>query len=433
MNKPYLKLTVFLFLFLFNRTFGQPNIPDTNFAAAIRAACSTCIDGSNNLTSLASTITTLNVNHANISSLAGIEGFTQLNIFSCEYNNLISVPTLPSTLTQLFCEGNQISSLPALPSGLVILALKSNNLTSLPSLPSGLVRLNINQNHITLLPTLPNTLESLSAYLNNLTSLPSPLPTSLKVLGVNSNNISSVPNLPSSLTFLDVAGNSLLTTLPTLPDGLTGLYTGSGITYISNRPIAITCAVSSLPICSTGIGCTVLPLELIDFQIITHDKNIEITWTTSSESNISDFTLERSDNSEKFYPLSIQQSKGDLESVSHYSFIDENPNGINYYRLKTNEKDGSFTYSKILSAVLNKQKQALAYPNPFKNSLKIKTSESYISDNVHIQLMDLTGRIYFSKTYNAEETINTQDIPKGMYIVSILQGNETINLKMIKE
>jgi Secretion system C-terminal sorting domain len=508
MNKPYLKLTAFLFLFLFNRTFGQ-NIPDANFAAAIRAACSTCIDANDNLTPSASTITTLNVNNKNISSLAGVDGFTQLNILECEHNKIASITALPSTLTQLFCEDNKITALPSsLPVNMTILALKSNMLTSLPTLPTTLTKLNITFNQIGSLPTLPPNLESLSAYSNLLTSIPT-LPSSIRIFGVSYNRlnalptlpegvtfvdcslnqittlpsipstvtfldcslnqISTIPVLPNSLTYLSCGNNASLSSLPTLPsdlktlnasssqlgflpalpNGLTTLdisssnitclpplpntltsliTSGTSITCIPNKPPGLT---TSLPVCSSG-GCT-LPLELTDLQSITHDKTIEITWTTSSESNLSDFILERSDDNKKYSPLSIQQPKGDLGSISHYSFIDENPNSINYYRLKINEKDGSFTYSKILSAILNKQKQALAYPNPFENGLKIKTSGSDPSENMHIQLMDITGRIYISKTYISDEMIDTQDIPKGIYIVSVTQGSETMNMKMIKE
>jgi Secretion system C-terminal sorting domain len=509
MNKSYLKLTAFLFLFLFNRTFGQ-NIPDANFAAAIRAACPTCIDGSNNLTSLAKDLTTLNVSNKNISDLTGIIGFEKLKIFHCDTNNittiptlpssitelwcevnqiaslpilhegmnilglksnkLISIPALPSTLTQLWCEDNQITSLPTLHNGITILGLKNNNLSYLPALPNTLTRLNINQNHITSLPPLPNTLESLSAYSNNLTSLPSPLPTNLQVFGVNSNQLTSIPDIPSSVYFLDCNANSGINSIPSLPNGLKTLIisgthissftvlpnglqtldisstnitclptlpntltslttTSTGITCIPNKPSGLT---TSLPICNSGGGCT-LPLELTDFQLFTLDNNIKITWTTSSESNLSDFTLERSDDNGKYYPLSIQQPKGDLASISHYSFIDENPNNVNYYRLKINEKDGTFSYSKILSAVLNKQKNALAYPNPFRNTLRIKTTGTNLSENMHIQLMDITGRMYISKIYDEGEIIDTQDIPKGIYIVSILQGSEMIKMKMIKE
>ena len=58
-------------------SFSQ-NIPDVNFANAIRSACPTCIDASNNLLPPASSLNALNVTNKNISDIAGIEGFPML-------------------------------------------------------------------------------------------------------------------------------------------------------------------------------------------------------------------------------------------------------------------------------------------------------------------------------------------------------------------
>lgn len=52
------------------------HIPDTNFANAIRSACPTYIDVSNNLLPPAASLTNLDVSGKNIADLTGIGGFT---------------------------------------------------------------------------------------------------------------------------------------------------------------------------------------------------------------------------------------------------------------------------------------------------------------------------------------------------------------------
>ena len=108
MNKPYLLLIAALFSGLLNRSFAQ-NIPDAQFASAIRTVCAACIDGSNNLTSTAAFLTDLNVDSKDIDDLTGIGGFTSLDKLYCEFNNLTYLPPLPASLTQLFCQSNMIS------------------------------------------------------------------------------------------------------------------------------------------------------------------------------------------------------------------------------------------------------------------------------------------------------------------------------------
>ncbi len=431
MNKSYLLLIAALFSGLLNRVFAQ-HIPDAQFANAIRTVCSTCIDGSNNLTTDATFLTDLNVNSKGINDLTGIGGFTRLDKLYCEFNNLTSLPPLPASLTQLFCQSNNLGSLPTLPNGLLILSLKSNNLYALPSpLPSNLNRININQNHISVLPALPSTLESLSAYDNILTSLPSSLPNSLKVLGVNTNRLTSMPELSPILEFLDCANNSGLMCLPYLPNTLTSLTTtATNITCIMNKPAGLT---TSLPICNGSNGCPVLPIELADFQVFTHKNNIEIQWTTAYESNLLDFTVERSDDAIKFYPLSIQAPKGNNLNKTAYTFTDNNPiNGIDYYRLKIEEKDGTLSYSKTMSAHWGSKKTLSVYPNPFNQTLMIDLSDSK-TQTAQCQIMDMTGRVHISETFNIADKISTENLPSGMYILRLIQEGAVFEKKILKQ
>ena len=84
-----------------------------------------------------------------IQNLAGVEYFVGLVFLNCSYNQLTSLPALPSGLKQLNCHYNQLTSLPALPSSLEELYCPCNQLTSLPTLPSGLKYLYCYDNQLT--------------------------------------------------------------------------------------------------------------------------------------------------------------------------------------------------------------------------------------------------------------------------------------------
>ena len=125
-----------------------------------------------------------------------------------------TIPTLPSSLTQLTLYNNQLTgTIPSLPNSLTYLYLNTNQLTgSIPALPNSLTQLNLSNNQLTgTIPTLPSSLTQLFLVSNQLTgSIPS-LPNALTFLNLSNNQLTgSIPALPSSLTYLSLYSNSFL-------------------------------------------------------------------------------------------------------------------------------------------------------------------------------------------------------------------------------
>ena len=76
----------------------------------------------------------------------------QISVLDCSYNQLTSLPDLPTSLTKLHCFHNQLTSLPDLPDSLTTLDCYNNQLTSLPNLPTSLTTLWCHENQLTALP-----------------------------------------------------------------------------------------------------------------------------------------------------------------------------------------------------------------------------------------------------------------------------------------
>jgi len=114
---------------------------------------------------------------------------------------LRTLPTLPSTLTELYCSDNQLSTLPNLPPTLTRLYCSRNQLHTLPTLPSTLTHMFCSDNILQALPTLPPTLRWLYCSCNQLQALPS-LPSTLTWLYCSSNQLQVLPMLPSTLRVL---------------------------------------------------------------------------------------------------------------------------------------------------------------------------------------------------------------------------------------
>lgn len=89
-----------------------------------------------------------------------------------------------------------------------------------------------------------------------------------------------------------------------------------------------------------------LPVTLVDFKALVHEfpGSITLQWQTASETNAKDFVIERRTGL-SFSPLKKVPAKN---TASSYSFLDAYPQqGINYYRLKMVDKDGTFAYSEV--------------------------------------------------------------------------------------
>lgn len=238
------KILLFVLFISVNQVYAQTvTIPDANFAYYLRNLIPAAMNG-NQLDTTSTLVTTtthsIDVSGAPIgymSNLTGIQYFKSLTYLNCNSNQLITLPTLPNTLTYLDCGYNvDLTSLPALPATLTYLSCFDTKLTSLPALPNTLTYLscfgNYMTNYLTYLPTLPNSLTYLDCSgHSNLSSLPT-LPNSLQTLQCGYDNISCFPTLPDSITTLAIDPNPY-TCLPN---------------YIS----AMNAADLAVPLCAAG-------------------------------------------------------------------------------------------------------------------------------------------------------------------------------------
>jgi len=180
---------------------------------------------------------TLDISSLNISSIEGIQAFSNLVFLSCDYNDLTSLPVnLPTSIVYLSCRENDLTQLPVLPPGLTTLSCNNNQLTSLPGIPTTLHTLFCPSNLLTSLPNLPGSLTLLICSDNQLAALPA-LPNQLTNLSCGQNNLTSLPVLPQSLQYLD-CNNNQLTQLPAFPANLGELFCGyNQLTTIAALPL----------------------------------------------------------------------------------------------------------------------------------------------------------------------------------------------------
>jgi hypothetical protein len=182
----------------------------------------------------------------------------------------------------------------------------------------------------------------------------------------------------------------------------------------------------------------VLPLQLSSFTAQKRSGTVVLNWATSAEMNNDYFTIERSSDALNFIPLENVRGAGYTSSAHSYSTVDRNPiNGINYYRLKQTDFDGTKTHSYVLSVNCSKQMQNLAvFPNPANKDFHLTFDYPGQNGDVTIVIRDAAGLIKKKYTRHAATGLNDMtfavtDFPQGVYNLSIISGNDRLTTKLV--
>ncbi len=171
----------------------------------------------------------------------------------------------------------------------------------------------------------------------------------------------------------------------------------------------------------------ILPVELTNFSATSNDKTIRLDWNTSSETNNDFFEIQRSSNGLNFEKIGIIDGAGNSLDANNYIFLDKGPiEGINYYRLKQQDFEGSYIYTQIISSTFNSRRnQIKIYPNPITgNTIFVQFSEGYDSPGL-FELFDMTGRMVHQKDFNYLHEnnltleISIDNLLDGVYILRI--------------
>lgn len=173
-----------------------------------------------------------------------------------------------------------------------------------------------------------------------------------------------------------------------------------------------------------------LPVVLGSFSAsLTADNSVLVSWSTEQEVNSSYFSVERSSNGTGFTDIGSVSAKGNSAIVSTYSFTDNSAqNGVNYYRLKMVDLDGSFVYSQVSVVNSDLVQNVRVFPNPASNYIYITLGGSVPTSSV--RLIDLTGKILQEQRLNSTTLNNTISMPvsnyaHGIYILQAVKADGT--------
>lgn len=175
-----------------------------------------------------------------------------------------------------------------------------------------------------------------------------------------------------------------------------------------------------------------LPIELVDFKLEQYMKDkVKISWITAAEINNSHFEVEKSKDASNYNLVRGVNGIGNSTTLQRYSIIDSDPfQGINYYRLKQIDVDGTSQYSFIRTIqVLTSSEIINVFPNPAKDFITINIPDSEFVTN--IKICDQLGRV-MQELNQTETTINIGWLPDGIYYLFITSKKGSHVNKIIK-
>jgi hypothetical protein len=178
----------------------------------------------------------------------------------------------------------------------------------------------------------------------------------------------------------------------------------------------------------------VVPLTLLSFDVFKNKNKVDLKWTTTNEINTSHFEIERSSNGVQFTKIESVNSANSA-GINNYSSEDIQPlKGINFYRLKQVDIDGSYKYNNINKVLFENFGDAITiYPNPAKDYIQFDYASK--QKTVLVNLFDMQGRLIKTTTLaNAIPLkLNIENVAKGKYVVQLSDGEKIAVGSFIKQ
>jgi hypothetical protein len=176
----------------------------------------------------------------------------------------------------------------------------------------------------------------------------------------------------------------------------------------------------------------VLPVTLLQFTGSNRNGSNLLNWQTGSELNSKAFYIEKSRDGILYSTIGQVDAAGYSNTVKAYTFNDgQVKEGLSYYRLRMVDKDGSTTYSNIVTL----KQEAVAgkislFPCPA-TDFTIVTVSTITPENITLRMLDKDGKQVFTrneKIGSGATNIRLGQLDRfapGTYYLQVIQESQT--------
>lgn len=212
-----------------------------------------------------------------------------------------------------------------------------------------------------------------------------------------------------------------------LANGAISLLTGAAL---EGRALSIAGAINTDLNRVSNSPAAPLPISLVSFAAKAQSNHtVDVTWTTSLETNNKGFTIERSKDLALFESVGeISKEGATSNSLKTYHFLDQSPySGTSYYRLRQTDLSGKESVFPAVSVILRDEAYG-TFPNPVvgdgRFSLRLDDPETarinfYSADGRFqpVQKTGIQGGNLLLKT--------TDKLSSGVYILTVEERGQS--------
>ncbi len=178
-----------------------------------------------------------------------------------------------------------------------------------------------------------------------------------------------------------------------------------------------------------------LPVDLISFTAKAQGKEVSLDWQVANEAKMAGYTIERSADAKSFTAINKVTARN-AQTTDEYHVTDAAPlNGANYYRLKMEEKDGSYTYSSVQLVEMNNVAgdRINLYPNPVTSGTSFTVHTDVVPASGSVMVMDQAGKVLYSQLldHSMDTRVSIGNLPAGIYIVAVIQDGRSQFTKLV--
>ncbi|MCW3115099.1 MAG: type sorting protein, partial [Segetibacter sp.] len=183
-----------------------------------------------------------------------------------------------------------------------------------------------------------------------------------------------------------------------------------------------------------------LPLNLLDFTVISKNADANVAWTTLTEVNVKDFSVQRSDDGAHFVTIGTVGAAGNSTEKRGYRFTDVGIGNSNrdvvYYKLLINDKDGKSATSKIVSLRLKGAGEwaVKMVKNPVLSDINLLVTG--VIEPVKVSVSDISGRavnIKATVSGNGQITLSAANLVPGVYVLRAETSSDRKVIKFVKQ
>jgi hypothetical protein len=169
-----------------------------------------------------------------------------------------------------------------------------------------------------------------------------------------------------------------------------------------------------------------LPVTLAVFSAAKESNTALLQWKTTSETSSSEFEIQHSLDGKQWQSIGSLAAAGESSTDKNYEFVHAGPvdGRNNLYRLKMIDIDGTFALSSIKSIFFGQRSAGRIYPNPAaagKLTVDVKNWESVQK----VQISTISALTVYDSGNNPRPTIDTQNLPAGIYILKVFKKDGT--------